>query len=444
MESFKKHTLSLKVSVLSFLIIALSTLVITIAWSTKHVVNGGQFLPSSIAKMVVWFASAPNYVRDLISVMLPPKGVTPKYQTLSLKDQLLPSDLNGYLLIPFTDKDGKNRLKLLELGTEKSKEFDLSDFDNKPGQYSDSLNEVDSVRWSRQSSRRRISHPIFNGQSRVTFVCEHNDLVTIDLLNGIEVWRVRGAFHHSLEKDSNGDIWAISSQKRNDILEDNVMVKVSQNGKILKQISISNLLANSGFEYLLYGSSNPRFIKDPIHLNQISPITTDAGKFRKGQLLISLRNLSTILLVDPENDKVVWLRSGPWMNQHCVIPTGQSTFSVFDNHSFVDGRDFWIEAKWQTRILNYNIQTESVSEVPFDFGGLDKLQVVAQGRAIPLHSGFWMIEDSEQGTILIFDEKNLRFRWSNRYPNGNVGATLWSRYMKSDDVPALIKDLVVE
>jgi len=225
----------------------------------------------------------------------------------------------------------------------------------------------------------------------------------------------------------------------NKVFEDQTLVKVSPSGKILQVVSVADLILNSGLEYLLYGSANPNVNFDPIHLNQITPILSDSGVFKKGQILVSLRNISTILLVDPDSESVAWHGSGNWMNQHCVMPVGPSTFSVLDNHSFASG-EYWLNSTWRTRIVTHNIETGKSSEIRFNGESPRDFHIPIEGRALPANSNHWMIEDCLNGTIMIFGNRKLVFKWSNLYPDGTVGITSWCRYMSSEAVPNFLKN----
>ena len=195
-------------------------------------------------------------------------------------------------------------------------------------------------------------------------------------------------------------------------------------------ISVADLLVNNGLEHLLYGVSNPKSNLDPIHLNQIAPVLQDSGSLLKGQLILSLRNLSTILVIDPTRGFVVWHKTGPWMNQHCAMHVGPSTISILDNHSFVQG-DYWSKPKWHTKIITCNIDSGEIQEVPLFDDTSKNLKIPIEGRALKIGLNRWLVEDSFNGAILIFDDKKLILKWLNLYPDGRVGRISWCRYLPS-------------
>ncbi len=437
------------VSLISLTAFCALGLVIVTSWATRHAIGGGQRFSASVRKSVLALAEFPTQAKSLVGLLnnyLPPKGVSNIYSNY-LEESPRSNSLNGFLLTSFLSKNGVNVVMLINLSNRLERKVDLPVNEDDPKKYSDILIGSEPRRQSSFSSRHRVWHPYLSKDGTLTYTIPWNDLISVDLKTGQEKWRIRGAFHHSIEPDANGDLWvsaavepeSISKGKSkahhsNKVFEDQALVKVSPSGKILQLVSVADLILNSGLEYLLYGSSNPNANFDPIHLNQITPILSDSGMFKKGQLLLSLRNLSTILLIDSELQLVVWHGSGNWMNQHCVMPVGPSTFSVLDNHSFASG-EYWLNPAWRTRIVTHNIETGEARQIRFEGESLRSFYIPIEGRALPISHGHWMIEDCINGTVMIFGNQKLAFKWSNLYPDGTVGITSWCRYMDSEAVP---------
>ena len=437
------------VSMISLTVFCALGLVIVSSWATRHAIGGGQRFSEGVRKFVLALAEFPTQAKSLVGLInnyLPPKGASSIYSNY-LESSPVSNGISGFLLVSCISSNGANAVSLINLSDRSSRVIGLPINKILGNQYSDFLIGSESRRQSAFSSRHRVWHPYLSKDGTLTYMIPWNDLISVDLKTGQEKWRVRGAFHHSIEPDANGDLWvcgavqpeSISDTKSkprhsNKVFEDQALVKVSPTGKILRLVSVADLILNSGLEYLLYGSSNPNANFDPIHLNQITPILSDSGVFKKGQLLLSLRNLSTILLIDPELQSVVWHGSGNWMNQHCVMPVAPSTFSVLDNHSFASG-EYWLNPAWQTRIVIHNIQTGEARQIRFESESLRGFYIPIEGRALPINNGHWMIEDCINGTVMIFRNQSLVFKWSNLYPDGTVGITSWCRYMDSEAVP---------
>ena len=73
-------------------------------------------------------------------------------------------------------------------------------------------------------------------------------------------------------------------------------------------------------------------IKDPLHLNDIEPLLSDGRHWKKGDLFISLRNRSTVLLYRPLTNKIMRTIQGSFYGQHDVDVISDSTISIFNNN----------------------------------------------------------------------------------------------------------------
>jgi hypothetical protein len=71
---------------------------------------------------------------------------------------------------------------------------------------------------------------------------------------------------------------------------------------------------------------------DPTHLNDIQPVLADGPYWKKGDLFVSLRNISSIMLYRPSTDQIVWMKRGPWLSQHDVDILDDHRISVYDNN----------------------------------------------------------------------------------------------------------------
>lgn len=437
------------VSILSLSIFCAFVLVILSSWATRHAIGGGKRFSNGFRQAILALAEFPTQAKGLLGLLgnyFPPKGSPDPYKGYHVMSSGSNS-ITGFLLVSCITTNGVNRVSLINLSNSVERFIDIPTASDRSIGYSDILVGSEPRRQSAFSSRHRVWNPYLSKDGVLTYMIPWNDLISIDLKTGQEQWRVQGAFHHSIEPNADGDLWvcgavepeAIGDQKSgirhsNRVFDDQALVKVSKSGKILQVISVADILSSSGLEYLLYGSSNPNVNYDPIHLNQITPILRDSGVFRKGQLLVSLRNLSAIILVDPDSRSVVWNKSGNWMNQHCVMPIAPSTFTVLDNHSFASGQ-YWLNPNWRTRIVQYNIETGHSSEIEIDKKNRQDLHIPIEGRALPIATNSWLIEDSIAGTIMIFQNQEMVYKWTNNYSDGIVGVVSWCRHIPEGQVP---------
>jgi hypothetical protein len=438
------------VTLLCGLILVFSVISILISWATRHALLNGSRFSSETQKNIIAVASLPIKVKDVLKIgaekLVPPTGVTDQYKNIKVSNK---SNLSGYLIIPSINNKGVSKIDVVDLNTKSNKCI----YKYKQGEgklvYSDTVNGSTAWRQSLLSSRFAMYHPHLSKSRVLTFNFLFNDIVSYDLFSRTEVWRIRGAFHHSIELDNHGNYWTCGSVDPVSNLniepisgnpaisfEDQAIIKISPSGKVLQSISVMKLLLKNQLEHLMYGVSNLGINRDPFHLNYVYPISQTDGVFKEGDLLVSLRNLSTVLLVNTREEKVVWSKTGPWMNQHSVTPKEKTVISMLDNHSFasaVSPEQYWLDGAWRTRILNYDILSGKVNEIDSRGGQDIILKIPISGRVFETEDKCWIVEDSIGGTIIGYRGSEIVYKWSNSFPDGSVGPITWCRYISKND-----------
>ena len=71
---------------------------------------------------------------------------------------------------------------------------------------------------------------------------------------------------------------------------------------------------------------------------------------KKGDIAFSSRHLSTVFLYRPD-EKIIWLKSGPWLAQHDIDYLGEGIFSIYGNNNYLNMLGYKIdrenpESKW--------------------------------------------------------------------------------------------------
>lgn len=189
-----------------------------------------------------------------------------------------------------------------------------------------------------------------------TLIAENGDLIVnfTELATfrvnpcGKVVWRLDRRGHHAVEPVGDGTFWipgiTTHYQPMPDFpayappFEEPSAIHVSADGRVLQEFSISKLLVDNGFRGLMYLSTldemRPVVSGDTLHLNDIAvfPDSMPEGIAHHGDLLISLRNISTIILVDPATLKIRFATSGVVQRQHDVDFIDGNTISAFDNN----------------------------------------------------------------------------------------------------------------
>jgi arylsulfotransferase ASST len=166
---------------------------------------------------------------------------------------------------------------------------------------------------------------------------------------GEVVWKLPYRTHHSLYLDENGHIWApgviTRMEKRASLpnyvppFDDYTLIEVSPDGKILRELSVADLLLDNGLRGLLHMASirnrDTRVTGDTLHLNDVEtfPTSTAPGVFSPGDVMISLRNINTILVFDPSSRHIKFMSAGAVLRQHDPDFVDGNTISVFDNNN---------------------------------------------------------------------------------------------------------------
>ncbi len=197
------------------------------------------------------------------------------------------------------------------------------------------------------------------------------------------VWNYPRNVHHDVDVGEDGTIYAIAHKilpSSPEGLEDvpalslvDELILLSPDGKELcEPIPILEAFRDSPFAPLLarlaaqsrHDSSpgkNPRQIHfttpdgppEPLHMNGVRVLPSRLAErfpnFRPGQVLISLRNLDTIAVLDPQKRAVVWAAQGPWRAQHDAQFLENGHLLIFDNLGSPRG----------SRVLEYDPQAQA-------------------------------------------------------------------------------------
>jgi len=286
------------------------------------------------------------------------------------------------------------------------------------------------------------TNPVFDNTGAVVFNAGWS-LVKLAACSNTPAWVIGREFHHSVEVDADGDFWvptvggsgyswsaALQSRFRDDAIG-----RVSADGKLLQVTSVAGLLIRNDLLGLLLGAQGGVENTDPVHLNQISVAKTSSAYWEKGDLLLSLRNLSTVLIYRPSSDKVVWYKTGPWVNQHNAAFLGDHQISVFNNNALVysEAADAFLPPSGANGVSVYDFQTGEVSEPFKALLALSPVQTATQGRAQLLVDGGLFIEETQSGRHLRFTSRGLLWQRINYFDEQHLGALAWSRYLSADE-----------
>ena len=262
---------------------------------------------------------------------------------------------------------------------------------------------------------------IFEGDGKLS-----GPLIKLDLDSRI-LWEYRGNCHHDLSVADDGLIYILTHRRRNeypgqnltgDILEDFITI-LSSEGKEIKSVSLIKCFIQSPYFYVMNSVGTQG---DIFHTNTIEVLDGRLEEkipiFKKGRVLISIRNLSVIALIDLEKEKVCWLLWGMWNVQHQPTVLENGNLLIFDNS----------EKTKNSRVIEFNPLTQ---EIVWSYRGDSKntfyTGIIGSNQRLP--NGNTLITESETGRAFEVTGDN-RIVWEFVNPNRagtdkNLIATLY-------------------
>jgi hypothetical protein len=274
-----------------------------------------------------------------------------------------------------------------------------------------------------------MMHPLLMPDGGLV-IHDSSPLARVDACGKIE-WAIDGIFHHSVERGADGNIWAVyrypvpHQPNVAPTFDDEAIAEVSPAGKPLLLRRIADILDANGFSEAWRGHP---YVDDPFHLNDVQPILSDGPYWKRGDLFLSLRNMSLLILYRPSTGRVLWSRQGPWAMQHDVSVVDHHRISAFDNHWRFAAPEGEVDGT--NRIPVFDFATGKVS-YPYAAGTTrNHISTRAQGRATPLPNGDMMIEESERGRLLrMAPDGTIRWRFISADPAMHRYELRWSRYL---------------
>lgn len=265
----------------------------------------------------------------------------------------------------------------------------------------------------------------------LVFNFEHLGLVRLDRQGEI-VWRLPYQTHHSICRHNDGTLWVCGQKEHaqrdprfpNQVppFKEDMVLVVTPDGKIVQELSVPELLRKNGRHGLMFLGSLNNFstiaLGDVLHLNQVEPFPTTlkGGFFKKGDVLVSLRNINTVFVFNRETEKIKFMCTGMFVRQHDPHFIDGNRFSVFDNNNI--GPEIYHP---QSRIVIVSAPSKAVetyyqgtAKHPFYTSILGKHQWLANGHLL--------ITESCEGKAFEIDRRGERvWEYVNYVDQGMVG-----------------------
>jgi hypothetical protein len=251
------------------------------------------------------------------------------------------------------------------------------------------------------------------------------------------LWANPGNYHHDLQV-AGAEIVALAREARmipdldteHPILEDRVAWLRVSDGAEVRAVSVIDAFRRSRFADRL-PSRRTREDGDLLHTNGLwvldGRMAAENPAFAAGNILLSLREISTLAVLDPVAGVIAWAMRGPWQAQHDPQPDGEGGLVLFDNHGG-PARVLWLDARGQ---------------VTRSWGGEgEPLQSAILGAVAPLPDGAVWVSESERGTVWEVDRAG-RVRWAFANParTGPDGSLIAAIFEMEPVDPAVLEAL---
>ncbi len=227
--------------------------------------------------------------------------------------------------------------------------------------------------------------------------------------------RCRGNFYNDVWVGEGRRLWTIAKEVRSGRAEaarlDDFLVELRHEGsgagcREVRRISLTEAFRRSSFAHTL---EHRAATGDVLHTNTVAELTPAEAAhlaFSPGDLLVSLREIDTVAVIDPDARSVVWARRGPWVGQHepSVLPDGR--LLLFDNRGGEGGG---------SRIVKVN---PASGEIVWSWSGEPPgtLRSEIGGACARLPGGNLLISESVPGHALEIDSEG-RIVWELRTPH---------------------------
>lgn len=277
----------------------------------------------------------------------------------------------------------------------------------------------------------RIINPLLFPDKNIVYSFDGKGLRRIDSLSNI-IWKQDTIWsNHAINLDSNGDIWACSFAPvyfatglykldgRSVFFKDNFITKIdAETGDVLFHKSITKILVENNLSHYLLKSG---VIKDPIHVNDVEPILKTTKYFKEGDVFISIRQPSIVLLYRPSTDKVLDVIEGPFVSQHDVDILNDSTIVVFNNNYYAvwsddskpvpkDSVRLVFAGDFYSDIVSYDFGTDSFSFIGDSVFRANRIFTFTEGLVDFLDPSTYFVEEQNTGVLWIIKNDSVVYK----------------------------------
>lgn len=250
------------------------------------------------------------------------------------------------------------------------------------------------------------------------------------------LWSFGENVHHDLEVMEDGTIYTLTRKgtviprlaRQGQVVMDYVVV-LSPDGEVLDRFSVFDCFLDSRYESFI---PDMKRRGDVLHTNTIEvfdgSLYSKASIFRKGNILLSMRDFDMICIVDGQTKKVIWALKGLWRRQHQPVLIDSGNMLVFDNTGLGN----------RSQVLEFDPLTQAVT---WDYGsGKDEhFYTRLLGSVQRLKNGNTLISESDNGRIFeVTPSKKIVWEFITPYragENNEFVASVYELVRLSEDFP---------
>ncbi|NNE43976.1 MAG: hypothetical protein HKN12_07190 [Gemmatimonadetes bacterium] len=277
----------------------------------------------------------------------------------------------------------------------------------------------------------RRAHLLRDGS--VIAIFEGQGILRVDRDSNL-VWAVHNNAHHDLAVTPDGELLVLTRtahvvehvSPKHPVLEDYLCVLDPRTGEERRRISLLEAFERGEPDHhwpeayqVFWAKERTRNLSDSdpadlFHTNSVEwldgSLADRAPEFRRGRVLLSMRNLDTIAVLDLESETVVWSLAGTFNLQHEPTVARDGSILVFDNH--------WVPNTW-SRIATVDPASGATSthyagsmQVPFHSHSC--------GTVASLPNGNILVTESDNGRAFeITPDRDIVWEFANPFRAGD-------------------------
>ena len=178
-------------------------------------------------------------------------------------------------------------------------------------------------------------------------------------------------------------------------------------------------------------------------MNDIQPVDFDGDFWKKGDLFLSLRNQSMVILYRPSTNKIIWKGTGPFFNQHDVDILDDHKIAIFNNNAKIFAGSSTSVVDGNNEVIVYDFKTNQYSSYLKDSLIKNDVRTRTQGTSQILPNGELLVEETNFGRTLYFNsDGSLRWTHVNRSNNNKVYTVAWSRILYNREDIKTVKNFL--